>query len=78
MATQPQFHRPESNKQQKKFVTGSEGWLRPPEFLEFAPYDELKKRRSLIEGHVPDAILKVERVRFPRTVSQAVPGRFGH
>ena len=39
---------------------------------------ELKAPGSLIEGHVPDAILKVERGRFPRAVSQAAPGRSGY
>jgi hypothetical protein len=29
----------------------------------------------LIDGHIQDAIRKVEQVRFPRTVSQTVPGR---
>ncbi len=30
----------------------------------------------LIEGHIPDAILKVEQVRFPQAISQIAPGRF--
>jgi hypothetical protein len=37
-----------------------------PEFLDRAPRDELKESISLIEGHIPDAILKVERERCPR------------
>jgi hypothetical protein len=30
---------------------------------------------SLIEGRIPDAICDAERVRCPRAVSQAAPGR---
>jgi hypothetical protein len=60
MAGQSQLPRRESNKQRKKTCVRSERWRRPAEFLESAPRDELKKFCSLIEGHVPDAILKVE------------------
>jgi hypothetical protein len=35
----------ESNKQQKKKLVTSMGWLRPPEFLEFPPRGELKETR---------------------------------
>jgi hypothetical protein len=38
----------ESNKERKKILIRSEGWLRPAELLEFAPRDELKKPRSLV------------------------------
>jgi hypothetical protein len=31
-----------------------------PEFLDRGRRDELKESISLIEGHIPDAILKVE------------------
>jgi hypothetical protein len=35
-----------------------------------APRDELKESISLVQGHIPDAILKVERERCPRARSR--------
>ena len=40
--------------------------------------DGLKAPISLVYGHVPDAILKVERERCPGAVSQIAFGRFGN
>jgi len=45
----------------------------------WSPFQLLSQHRiSLGEGRFLDAILKVERVRFPRAVSQTAPGRLGH
>src|SRR5580700_3964599 len=47
-------------------------------FLEITPRGELKEFISLVQGHIPDAILKVERERCPGAVSHIAFGRFGN
>jgi len=46
-----QFRRRASNKDRKKLLIGSEGWLLPGEFLEVAPRGELKEHHL---AHVKD------------------------
>ncbi len=78
MAALSQLPRPDSKQRAEEILMGSEGWLCSAEFLEFAPRDELEKHISLVQGHIPDAILKVERVRRLRAVSHTARGRFGN
>jgi hypothetical protein len=61
--SEPQLWRCESNKNQKKNRVRSEEWSAAAEFLEIVSRGELITISSLIQGHVPDAILKVERAR---------------
>jgi hypothetical protein len=67
-----------SNKECWKTLVTSEGWLCSAEFVGLAPRGEVKERISLVNGHIPDAILKVERERCPGAVSQIAFGRFGN
>ena len=58
MAAMPQLPRREANKQRKKIRVGSEGWRRPPEFLESTPPAELKEihlafRRDVLREDTP-------------------------
>jgi hypothetical protein len=61
---------PHQTKRERKLSPDQSDATRLREFLDRVPRDELKESISLIEGHIPDAILKVERERCPRARSR--------
>ena len=63
------------NTEQKKTLVKSEGWLAPPESLEFAPADELKSSSSVIRGVNRWRTDWWSELRCPLAVSQTAPGR---
>ncbi len=72
------FTRRDQTERRRKISADQRDGVGRRNFLKLRRPANQKKLSSLIEGHIPDAILKVERARCPPAVSQIACGRFGN